>query len=173
MIQVIIGPMFSGKTTELLRRIRRYEIAGKKCLRIKYSGDDRYEKNQMTTHDMIKSDAINCKNLMLIGTSNYDVIGIDEGQFMENLVDFCDTNANNGKIIIIAGLDSDYNINPFSNICTLICKAEVVHKLRAVCTCGEEASFNYLMSNEKHSIEIIGGADKYKSLCRSCYNKLK
>ena len=102
--------MFAGKSTELLRRVRRNEIAGKKCLYVKYIQDTRYDASQISTHDMIKKSAIAVRDLSELGDNwmNYDVIGIDEGQFFKDIVPFCEEVAQAGKIVITAALSSTY-----------------------------------------------------------------
>lgn len=173
-IELIIGPMFSGKSSELLRRLRRHYFGNKKCIVIKYDEDTRYSENSVTTHDNQSIKAISCNKLNdLIENEfifdNFDVIGIDEGQFFTDIIDFSDTMANKGKVIIIAALDSTFERTPFNNICSLIPKAEVVLKLNSICTnCGKNASFSRRLTNEKE-IKVIGGKDKYTVNCRICY----
>jgi thymidine kinase len=106
-----MGPMFAGKSTELLRRVKRFEIAGKKTLSIKYSADTRYSKDAISTHDLQIKLAFACKKLSDISDhdwSCFDVIGIDEGQFFEDLVSFSEKASNMGKIILISALNSTF-----------------------------------------------------------------
>ncbi|KFM57705.1 Thymidine kinase, cytosolic, partial [Stegodyphus mimosarum] len=170
-IQVIFGPMFSGKTTELIRRLKRYQIANHQCLIIKYSQDSRYSDTGIATHDRQILDAVSTTVLSDLRNAamNYSVIGIDEGQFFPDTVSFAEEMANNGKIIIIAALDGTYQRKGFGNIIDLIPLAESVIKLTAVCMlCFQDASYTKRIGSEKQ-IEIIGGTDKYMAVCRSCY----
>ncbi len=167
-IQLIVGPMFSGKTTELLRRVRRYAIT-KKCLLIKHGLDTRYHNAFATTHDQITMEAVTTHQLVSVSVDNYEVIGIDEGQFFSDLVVFAETYANQGKIILVAGLDGTYQREPFGSIAELMPKSEEVVKLTAVCSfCGNEAPFSKRTTSCQDEVEI-GGADKYVAVCRTCY----
>jgi len=109
-IELIMGPMFAGKSTELIRRVKRIEISGKKCLMIKYSADQRYSSDSVCTHDQHKRVAFSCKTLSEVKDNwkDYDVLGIDEGQFFEDIVDFSENAANEGKIVIISSLNGTY-----------------------------------------------------------------
>lgn len=175
-IQVIFGPMFSGKSTELLRRIRRYKIRNDSCLMLK-TKDTRYinDDDKVVTHDEYNFlDAHSCDFLFekLDLAMNYDVIGIDEGQFFTDIIGFSETLANHGKTVIIACLDSDYRREPFGNICQIIAKAEKITKLTSICHyCKEDASFSARITKET-SIKLIGGKDKYRPVCRACYTNL-
>ena len=119
-IHLILGPMYSGKTTELLRLYRRYQIANQKCVLIKFEEDNRYDKNKVVTHDMIQYDAIKATFLSQIiqhpQIIDADVICIDEVQFYADAHHICDTWANNGKIVIASGLNGDYKRMPFDII---------------------------------------------------------
>ncbi|OMJ94059.1 hypothetical protein SteCoe_2829 [Stentor coeruleus] len=172
-IQVIYGPMFSGKSTELLRRIRRFKVRNDSCLLLKtkdnrYIGDD----DKVVTHDQFNFlKALSCDTLSerLEEAKQYDVIGIDEAQFFTDIIQFSELMANLGKIIIIACLDSDFRREPFGNICQLIAKAEKVIKLTSICHyCKEDASFSARLTAET-AIKVIGGRDKYRPVCRTCY----
>ncbi|CAL1282816.1 unnamed protein product [Larinioides sclopetarius] len=170
-IQIIFGPMFSGKTTELIRRLRKYQIANHKCLIIKYSHDTRYSEKEISTHDRQTLDAISVATLSDLKNQaeNYSVIGIDEGQFFPDVVVFSEEMANIGKIVIVAALDGTYQRKGFSNTLQLVPLAESVIKLTSVCMlCFEEASYTKRIGNETE-LEIIGGTDKYMAVCRSCY----
>lgn len=174
-IQLIIGPMFSGKSTELIRRIRRYEIAEKTCIIIKHLKDTRYEEEYVKTHDQQKIKAFSTVYLMSIidKVRQYQIIGIDEGQFFPDILEFSDLLANEGHIVIIAALDATFQRKPFNEICNLIPLCEKVTKLTAVCKeCHHnEASFTKRLSDEKE-IEVIGGYDKYRPVCRKCYFRI-
>lgn len=177
-IQLIIGPMFAGKTTELFRRINRY--SNKNCICFKHISDNRYDSNSIVTHDDQSISAISCKKLFdyILRISKYDIIGIDEGQFFPDLTDFCEKMANSGKTVIVAALNGDFKRNPFLNISNLIPLAEEILHLKAICTsCNSfqtSASFTYRKplsckeSSEDTQI-IIGGKDLYLPVCRSCY----
>ncbi|KAJ3614747.1 hypothetical protein NHX12_018317 [Muraenolepis orangiensis] len=173
-IQVIFGPMFSGKSTELMRRVRRFQIAQYKCLVIKYSKDTRYSDNDMATHDKYTMAAIPATRLSDVSplTTGVCVIGIDEGQFFPDTVEFCEEMANLGKTVIVAALDGTFQRKPFGNILSLVPLAESVVKLNAVCMqCYKEASYTKRLGTEQE-VEVIGGADMYQSACRKCYGGL-
>ena len=171
-IQVIFGPMFSGKTTELMRRMRRYTHAKKRCQVIKYSKDIRYDAECASTHDRQKCAAVGCTRLSELDPSSLvgvDVLGIDEGQFFPDCVEFADRWASQGKVVIVAALDATFERKPFGPILQLIPLAENVIKLNAVCMlCHREASFTKRIGSET-AVEVIGGADKYLSTCRACF----
>ncbi|GFY45855.1 thymidine kinase, cytosolic [Trichonephila inaurata madagascariensis] len=172
-IQVIFGPMFSGKTTELIRRMRRYQIAKHNCLIVKYANDVRYDSNNIATHDRQCLSAVCATTLTDLKNMacNYSVIGIDEGQFFPDTVSFAEEMANNGKIVIVAALDGTFQRKAFGDILQLVPLAESVIKLTAVCMlCFDEASFTKRIGLETE-VEIIGGTDKYMAVCRKCYNK--
>lgn len=170
-IELIIGPMFSGKTTELFRRLRRRKIAKDRTLMIKYQKDTRYSENEAGTHDRMLEKATAQTNLANIDVSDVDVIAIDEGQFFPDLVTCVEFWANHlGKTVIVAGLDATYERKPFPTIVQLVPLAERVDKLNAVCMkChSDNGSFTTRISSETE-VEVIGGADKYMSVCRKCY----
>eukprot|EP00762_Andalucia_godoyi_P000692 ANDGO_05408.mRNA.1 Thymidine kinase len=170
-IQLIIGPMFAGKSTELMRRIRRYNVAKKRCVLIKFKADTRYSAECMATHDRQTIAAKGALTLAEVETDveHVDVIGIDEGQFFPDLVPFCEKHANAGRTIIISALDATFQRKAFPNVAELIPMAESVEKLTAVCMkCSRAASFSKRISAECE-VNIIGGADKYVSVCRACY----
>lgn len=169
---LILGNMFSGKTTELMRRYRRYTIGGKKCFLVKYKNDVRYDKNMIASHDNVKVMATSCEKLCEVDTmiSNYDVICIDEIQFYTDAQIFCEKWANEGKIVEACGLSGTFNRTLFPVISELIPLAENVKFLKAICADnGNEASFTKLLSLDNDNIEQIGGAEKYKSVDRKTY----
>ncbi|XP_077980452.1 thymidine kinase, cytosolic-like [Glandiceps talaboti] len=171
-IQVIFGPMFSGKTTELIRRIKRFQIANHSCLIIKYAKDDRYDKNGVATHDREVKAAISANELHEVKNTalKYDVIGIDEGQFFPDCVEFSEEMADKGKKVIVAALDGTFQRKGFGNILNLVPLAESVIKLNAVCMhCYSEAAYTKRIGAET-AVEIIGGTDKYLAACRDCYH---
>ena len=163
--------MFSGKTSELYRRYKRYELAGKKCVLIKYINDIRYDNDKVVTHDNIKYDAIKSGNLKDIEQiiSQYEVICIDEIQFFIDAAEYCDKWANEGKIIEVCGLNGDYKKEAFEQISLLIPKIEGITYLTAIDkNTGEEASFTkrIIESNER---ELIGGKETYIACSRETY----
>ncbi|KGL77521.1 Thymidine kinase, cytosolic, partial [Tinamus guttatus] len=174
--QVIFGPMFSGKSTELMRRVRRFQLAQYRCLLVKYAKDTRYGTAGLSTHDrrstMEALPACLLKDVYQEALSSA-VIGIDEGQFFPDIVDFCEMMANAGKTVIVAALDGTFQRKAFGNILNLVPLAESVVKLNAVCMeCYREASYTKRLGAERE-VEVIGGADKYHSVCRACYFRKK
>ncbi|KAJ5072321.1 thymidine kinase cytosolic [Anaeramoeba ignava] len=171
-IQLILGPMFGGKTSELIRRMRRYRIAQKKCLMLKYNKDTRYTKQFCTTHDHVTFEAMQCGSYLSAVkeiVADYDVIGVDEGQFFLDVVQFVEDLANKGKIVVVAGLDGTFERKPFGNFLNLVPLAESVCKLNAVCVkTFKEAPFTRRISEEKE-IEVIGGIDKYAAVSRKAF----
>lgn len=173
-IELIIGPMFSGKTTELVRRIRRHSLAKRKCIVIKFKQDTRYSVDKLSTHDLSMMDAISVTKLeeALSAVAGADVIGIDEGQFYPDLIPFAEGQANAGKIVIISALDGTFERQRFNDVVDLIPMCESVVKLNAVCTiCGGVASFTKRIVKDT-SKELIGGADLYQAVCRKCYYEM-
>ena len=177
-IQLILGPMFSGKSTELLRRLSRYKCAGKKIISFKYQKDTRYEKTRsddtkraIKTHDGQSMDAYPCDNLFecIELIKSFDVIGVDEGQFLPDIVDASEVFANMGKIVIIAAIDGNFKREPFGNILNLIPKAEKVKKLKAICIkCNWTAAFTERITKETKEV-LIGGEESYAATCRNCH----
>lgn len=171
-IELIVGPMFSGKTTELLRRVTRQQLGGRRTLLVKYSHDGRYSETRVSTHDMKMHDAVACSSLNDLQPSlleEHGVIGVDEGQFFGDLVEFADAMACRGKLVFVAALDGTFERRCFGAVCELFPRAESITKLAAVCTsCGADASFTRRISGETE-VEVIGGTDKYTPLCRSCF----
>jgi len=170
LIHLILGPMFSGKTTELFRLTKRYSLAGKRVVVVKYSKDNRYDLSHACTHDLNKMEAIAALNIgdVMEQIDSFDVVGIDEGQFFQDVVQCAEDLANSGKVVIIAALNGDYQQKPFQNITSLFSMAEKIEKLSAVCrSCGHSASFTFrtLQSTER---EVIGGEDIYQAICRHC-----
>ena len=167
-LNLIIGPMYSGKTSELIRRYRRYNIGGKKCLLIKYFEDDRYNKNKVVTHDNLKCEAINTNELSQLDdqVKKYDVICIDEIQFYPDSAFFCDKWANQGLIIEACGLNGDFNRMPFEQISLLIPKVDNLLHLTAIDKQnGKEAPFTIRLTNDKQQ-KVIGGYDIYNVVSR-------
>lgn len=169
-IQLILGPMFSGKTTELLRRIQRYDIAQRKCIVIKYAGDTRYDVDCVATHDQKKRAAVATRQLHEVDTQAFDVIGIDELQFFPDAVSFCNDMADSGKIVIAAALNGTYQRKPFVVISELIPHCEKIDQLSAICSkCYESAAFSKRTAKDT-TFELIGGSEAYMACCRACYS---
>ena len=170
-IELIVGPMFAGKTTEMLRRIDRAELAKKRVVIMKYSQDNRYSQNNVSTHDLQMRVAIPCSILLphLDECKKFDVIGIDEGQFFPDVVEFSETLANCGKTVIVAGLDGDFRRKPFGKVLDLISRSESLTKLTAICTeTGGDACYTQ-RTIDSQDLEIIGGADIYRAASRTSY----
>ncbi|CAN5950611.1 unnamed protein product [Sphagnum jensenii] len=164
--------MFSGKSTELLRRVNRFVISKHKCLLVKYINDTRYDHEKIMTHDRYTYDISSIKTDKLKSIADvirdYDIIGIDEGQFYED-ISLANEFANAGKIIIIAALDCTYDMKPFHNIINIVHLAEKVIKLSAICmVCYEDCASYTKRIIEDDALELIGGTDKYISICRKC-----
>ena len=172
-IEVICGSMFSGKTEELIRRIKRAKIANQKIKVFKPEIDSR-SKNFIESHDESKLECIEVKssNEILKKIDNCDVIAIDEAQFFDDqIVSVCNKIANNGIRVIIAGLDMDYLGNPFGPMPNLMAISEYVTKVHAVCKkSGNIANYSYRKNNKK-DIVVIGEKDKYEPLSRSVFYK--
>uniref|UniRef100_A0A0K0EP09 Thymidine kinase n=1 Tax=Strongyloides stercoralis TaxID=6248 RepID=A0A0K0EP09_STRER len=175
MIHMIIGPMFSGKTTELFRLANMHILANKKVVIVKYERDIRYDIQFASTHDEKKMKAIAAIHLKDVfdNIKEHDVIGIDEGQFFDDIVCVAEKLASMGKLVIVAALDGDFQRRPFENIINLYPLAEKIKKINAVCrSCGFFASFTFRTTNSS-DLEIIGGEDMYQAVCRECFYKLK
>ncbi|GMH26861.1 hypothetical protein Nepgr_028704 [Nepenthes gracilis] len=176
-IHVIVGPMFAGKTTALLRRIQSERNNGRNVAVIKSNKDTRYGLDSIVTHDGAKYPCLALEDLssfrQKFGSGAYDeldVIGIDEAQFFEGLYDFCRRAADHdGKTVIVAGLDGDYLRRSFGSVLDIIPLANSVTKLTARCElCGKSAHFT-LRKTEELQTELIGGADVYMPVCRHHY----
>ncbi|ALA62434.1 thymidine kinase [Turkeypox virus] len=172
-IHLILGPMFSGKTTELIRRMKRFNISNLRCVIIKHSSDNRYTDNEyiVYTHDNINISAVSTDMLMPLiqKIKNVDVIGIDEGQFFCDISEFCELMANNGKIIVVAALNGDFKRELFGNIFKLLPIAESISMLTAVCMkCYKDASFSKRVTDDTR-VKLIGGKETYMAVCRTCF----
>lgn len=172
-IEIIFGPMFSGKSTELIRRIRRHTVAKARCLMIKYHKDLRYSSEDLVcTHDKQTWDSFPCAQLVAAWDEalKHDVIGIDEGQFFPEIAAFCEALATRGKIVIVAALDSTFQRKPFGRILELVPLAENVTKLNSVCSqCHGDAAFSHRLAGDEEAVEMIGGLESYEALCRKCF----
>lgn len=171
-IEVVCGSMFSGKTEELIRRLRRAVIARQRVAIFKPKIDNRYSKNEIVSHDLqkIKSRAINKPEEILKYALQAQVVGVDEAQFFdESLVDVCQNLANMGKRVIVAGLDQDYLGKPFGPIPNLLAVAEYITKTHAICSvCGNPANHTYRKTTDKDRI-VVGTAEIYEARCRNCF----
>ncbi len=175
-IEVVAGSMFSGKTEELIRRLKRAKIARQKVEIYKPAVDVRYSEDEVVSHDQssIRSTPVeNSANILLL-SGDVDVIGIDEAQFFDKgLIEVVVKLANMGIRVIIAGLDMDFKGVPFGPIPGLMAVADHVTKVHAICVrCGSIAQFSHRLS-EKEQVVLLGEKDIYEPLCRTCYNKVK
>jgi len=174
-IEVICGSMFSGKTEELIRRIRRVKLAKQKVKVFKPKRDTRYNKKKIISHDSntIKSKSVSSSNKIIKLSENFDVIGIDEVQFFDDgIVDVCNALANSGKRVIVAGLDMDYKGKPFGQMPNLLAIAEYVTKVHAVCTkTGKMANYTNRIVDSDELI-LLGDTKKYEALSRKAFNKI-
>ena len=173
-IEVVCGSMFSGKTEELIRRLKRAKIANKSIKIFKPKTDSRYGGRNITSHDQntIESIQVNNSTEIIHLAKDIEVIGIDEAQFFDDqLPKVCEQLALNGTRIIIAGLDMDYLGNPFGQIPNLLAIAEYITKLHAICVvCGNIASRSF-RKMEHDSQVVIGEGDIYEARCRVCFEK--
>ena len=173
-IEVICGSMFSGKTEELIRRLRRARIANLRVGIFKPLTDNRYHPENIVSHDdnSILSIPVSNAKAILDEVSTVDVVGIDEAQFFdESLPEVCDILASRGTRVIVAGLDMDYLGNPFGQMPALLSKAEYITKLHAICMqCGNIANYSYRKSVIGEQL-LIGNKDLYEPRCRICYEK--
>jgi len=173
-IEVICGSMFSGKTEELIRRLKRARIANLKVEIFKPKIDTRYDEQKIVSHDenMIISTPIDNSQTILLLASGVDVVGIDEAQFFDNMLpDVCDQLALKGTRVIIAGLDMDYTGKPFGQMPNLLAKADFITKLHAICVrCGNIANYSYRKKAEGPQV-LLGELDLYEPRCRTCYYK--
>lgn len=171
-IEVICGSMFSGKTEELIRRLRRVQIAKQKVEIFKPSIDTRYHAADIVSHNdkRIPSTPVAHSNNILLMATDIDVIGIDEAQFFDNeLAVVVEQLALRGMRVIVAGLDMDFKGEPFGPIPYLLAKAEYITKLHAICMqCGDIASYSYRKSNHEGTI-LLGETDHYEPRCRDCF----
>jgi len=172
-IEVITGSMFSGKTEELIRRLRRAQFAGLKVEIFKPSLDKRYSENRIVSHDdkSIVSTPVDNSSSILLLTGEVDVVGIDEAQFFDNsIVEVCNKLADKGIRVIVVGLDMDFMGNPFGPMPALLSIAEYITKVHAICMrCGSLAQYSFRKSDEEQVV-VLGEKDKYEPLCRECYN---
>jgi len=173
-IEVVCGSMFSGKTEELIRRLRRAQIAKLKVEIFKPSIDVRYSEEEVVSHNAnaIRSTVVENANNILLLTGDVNVIGIDEAQFFDDsLIEVCNTLADNGIRVIVAGLDMDYTGKPFGPMPKLMAIAEYVTKVHAICVrCGELAQYSHRKIISNQLVEL-GETNEYEPLCRKCFNE--
>lgn len=176
-IEVICGSMFSGKTEELIRRLKRAEFANQKILIFKPITDIRYSQNKVVSHDSNEIESIpvaNSKKILEL-SKDVDVVALDEAQFFDNeVVDVSNQLANTGKRVIIAGLDMDFEGNPFGPMPNLMAIAEFVTKVHAICTeTGNLANYSHRISKNKDLV-LLGEREEYQPLSRAAFKeKLK
>ncbi|HNQ69294.1 MAG TPA: thymidine kinase [Bacteroidales bacterium] len=171
-IEVIAGSMFSGKTEELIRRLRRAEYAKQKVEIFKPAIDIRYSEEEVVSHNAtsIRSTPVSSSQNILLLTGDVDVVGIDEAQFFdEGIVDVCVKLANQGIRVIVAGLDMDFKGRPFGPMPDLFAIAEYITKVHAVCMhCGDLAQYSHRKSASA-DVVLLGEKDIYEPLCRRCF----
>jgi len=174
-IEVISGSMFSGKTEELIRRLRRAQFAKLNVEIFKPKTDVRYDENAVVSHDLnsIQSTPVeNSASILLLGT-NTEVVGIDEAQFFdEGLPEVCNKLANRGIRVVVAGLDMDFQGKPFGPVPALMAIAELVTKVHAVCVqCGGPATYSFRTVENPGKI-LLGEKESYEPRCRICFNSI-
>lgn len=170
-IEVICGSMFSGKTEELIRRLKRARIANLKVEIFKPALDTRYDESQVVSHDAnsIQSTPIENSQTILLLAQDVDVVGIDEAQFFDNeIINVCETLALRGIHVIVAGLDMDYLGRPFGQMPNLLAIADFITKLHAICVkCGNLANVSFRKSAEDSQV-LLGEKETYEPRCRKC-----
>jgi len=173
-IEVITGSMFSGKTEELIRRLKRVRYANQKVQIFKPQIDTRYHETEVVSHDAnrIMSTPVSSSQNILLLTGDYDVIAIDEAQFFDNgLPEVCRILANKGTRVIVAGLDMDFTGKPFGPMPAIMADAEYITKLHAICMqCGNLASYSYRLVQNDKTI-LLGETESYEPRCRVCFNE--
>ncbi len=172
-IEVICGSMFSGKTEELIRRLKRARIANLKVEIFKPAIDVRYDEEKIVSHDenAILSTPIDNSQKILLLAQDVDVVGIDEAQFFDaEIANVCEELAIRGIRVIVAGLDMDYKGKPFGQMPNLLAIADYITKLHAICVvCGNIANISYRKSADEGQV-VLGEKDKYEPRCRHCYH---
>ena len=172
-IEVIVGSMFSGKSEELIRRLNRARIARQKVQVFKPRIDDRYSKKEIASHSgmtHISNPVMTAKDLLERIDKDTEVVGIDEGQFFDaGIVEAVNQLANNGKRVIIAGLDQDFMGKPFEPMPQLLSIAEFITKTHAICVvCGQTANYSQRTFESEELVEV-GASEKYEARCRKCF----
>ena len=173
-IEVICGSMFSGKTEELIRRLKRAKIAHQRVEIFKPAIDIRYDETAVVSHDAnsIHSSPIDNSQTILLMAEGVDVVGIDEAQFFDDqIVHVCEVLATKGIRVIVAGLDMDYLGKPFGQMPNLLAIADYITKLHAICMkCGNIASISYRKTTTEGQV-LIGEKETYEPRCRKCYHE--
>lgn len=173
-IEVICGSMFSGKTEELIRRLKRVKIANLKVEIFKPTIDTRYDETNVVSHDAnaIHSTPVSNSQNILLMANDVDVVGVDEAQFFDDeIANVCETLAMRGIRVIVAGLDMDYLGNPFGQMPNLLAKADYITKLHAICVkCGHIANVSYRKTKQEGQV-LVGEKDIYEPRCRICATK--
>jgi thymidine kinase len=173
-LEVVCGSMFSGKTEELIRRLKRAQIANLKVVIYKPATDTRYDKEKVVSHDAnsVPSIPIDFAKNILLHVGDADVVGIDEAQFFDHeIIDVCETLIMQGKRVIVAGLDMDYLGKPFGAMPQLLSIADFITKLHAICVqCGHLANVSYRTSAEEGTV-VLGEKNNYEPRCRICAAK--
>lgn len=172
-LEIIVGSMFSGKTEELIRRLKRSEIANQKVVVFKIVLDDRYSEEQVVSHDrttMVSQKIVQSSDI-LARSDGYEVIGIDEVQFFDDkIIDISQELARQGKRVIMAGLDMDFSGRPFDPVPGLMAVSEYVTKLHAICQkCGSLATHSYRLIPSRDQI-LVGASEQYEARCRVCFD---
>ena len=172
-IEVVCGSMFSGKTEELIRRLKRAKIAQLRVEIFKPASDTRYHDEDIVSHNQnsIRSTPVLSASEILLLAGDCDVVGLDEVQFFDDsIVEVVDTLANQGKRVIIAGLDMDFKGNPFGPMPKLMAIAEYVTKVHAVCVqCGAVAHYSYRIVDKEETV-LLGETESYQARCRACFH---
>ena len=167
-LEIILGSMFSGKSTKLIKRVARFRQANQKCLLVNHVLDSRVSGNYVRSHDDITLEAIKTDDLATLDVEDFDVILIDEGQFFTNLKTEIEKMLQKNKIVLVAGLNGDFNMNKFGEIINLIPLADNIIYLQANCyNCGENASFTKRLSSEE---QVVSVNSSYVPACRKCHS---
>jgi thymidine kinase len=171
-IEVICGSMFSGKTEELIRRLKRAKIAQLRVEIFKPASDTRYHDEDIVSHNQnsIRSTPVHSSSEILLLAGDCDVVGLDEVQFFdESIVEVANSLANQGKRVVIAGLDMDFKGIPFGPMPQLMAIAEYVTKVHAVCVqCGDVANYSYRIVDKEETV-LLGETESYQARCRACF----
>lgn len=167
-LEIILGSMFSGKSTKLIQKTEGFQRFGKRCLLVNHVLDSRVNGNYVKTHDGITLEAVKTDDLATLCLKNFEVILIDEGQFFKNLKTEVEKMLQKNKIVIIAGLNGDFNMNKFGEMIDLVSLSDNVVYLQATCyNCGENASFTKRLSSEE---EVVSVNSSYAPSCRKCHS---